>query len=964
MTYGFDVLKHPEDELLDGARRLLQDLKANRPMKARPLLFLTHSLGGIILQQALMTNEDTSLHSAIRGIVFLSTVAAGSASRTDFGRVFDRLGNLFKLTVQVEEVERLHRICVAFNTWVQTFDLSDRICCVFETLPVYRVGVVVPEKNAVIENCTRVALSCNHIETARCDEESSVDYEGFINWLRTRADICKTMPGDQDTLSLLSNDSPRLGTYDPTGVLEIKARPAPDCREIITQPTNEDGTKQARKVTLLALALGDQGEYVEAGHQFQSAISQYTQLLGAKHPKTLFCMDKLSFLLREQCQYKAALEMCTKVLQIRSEHLETHDNAFLSSLGNLAMLLQYRGKYESAIALLRDSLDYAETRPLDCVVGTRMVRIFAKVLLDHGIYDVAELLLRDVIRASISRLKTDHPFILNCISDLAKALSKRGQLVHADYLFRYALDRLEMRLGTDHPYALRIGRRLAKLMLYERHYSDACLLLQRTLPILRSQLGPRHHETMSAMQVLASAFVLQGSILEGEQLLEELLNIQNDVLTRDNDHSQWVKEHRIWTSNVLKKLQSTDFEFKSQTTNLAQMILGPPAPAMRTNANNSDAGTESTTGRPLNLKKIASFVADLEDVDKDVLNALRHGSGMPRISRTSSFRLRVKVFTQNLIPHQVSSDSRDRDEPYGQFLRAAAIANDENSVQLLYNSKADTRVHGGFYGSALQAASLLGNTKVIKILSEGVNDESKPCGVFGNPLRAAVVGGDIASVQFLLDRYRELNSDKMMLSSSLEASLVLGREEIIQQLAGSKAAGIKAANEFFEEPFRQLQAETRKELKELRILLRQSRASSSYPAPTAESMQERQPFALSQERIPTASPIVEPSVTGGVVLHNGPDIGPVPTEPEFQIVSVEKPPPKSKSRLNHLQIQSRNSSSNLVAQLARLRPSHHQLPSRNSSPNLVAQLARFRSKKTSSSEPLRQAVASPVDKNR
>ncbi|MCJ1395713.1 hypothetical protein MMC18_008599 [Xylographa bjoerkii] len=939
-TYGFNVIKHPGSDLLEGSQRLLQDLKVKRPETARPLLFLAHSLGGIILENALMYNTDQSLETSICGIVLLGTLTTGNADRTDFGNVFDRLGRLVKLTPTMEEVDRLHATSLSFTTWVRNHHFSHRICCVFETLPVYRIGIVVPQKNAVIDGCAEVALTGNHVQMAKSDEESSPDYQVLIEWLKLHLETSYTDLCSPDISLDSAQVSPDLGPNARTGHSDTKVGLAPDRREIITQSTVEDGTRQAKTFAVLALALEDQGEYGEAEIEFKKAANEYEERLGVVHPKTLFCMDKLASLLRNQCKYAKALETCTTVLRLRTQNLETHDDGFLLSLGNLALLLHYLGKYESAIALIRDSLDFIEVRPLECVVGTGIVGIFAKMLLDHEHYGIAELLLRDVISASIARLEPDHPFILNCVSDLAKTLSKRGQLADAERLYRYALDKLEMRLGTDHPYALRTGRRLGKHMLYECRYSDACLMLQRILPDLKSQLGYQHHETMSAMEALASAYIFQGFIREGEQLLEELLNLQMDILGKDHDHSSWTEQHCLWTSNVLQRLRSTDFQSSSQIPELARAILHLPTRPQQANTNNINTSTKSTVWAFTSFNQIASMVAGPEVIGLDVLNALHYGAGSLKMSRTSSWRHRVKLCTHNLLTHQTSNDGPDRDEINAQSLRAAAILNNGKSVRSLLNRNVDTRLPGGFYGNAFQAVSLLGNTKVIRLLLEGVQDKSSPCGLFGNPLRAAVIGGQATSVQLLLDRYREIAPDNMMLSSSLEAALMLGQEEIVQRLAGSKAVAAKAANEFFEEPFRRLSEESRRDLRELRILMRQSRAHWSCGNHKVNHSQQILP---SDEQISKAPKGLKATYASkrGVTLHNNSDSELPGADTEFQITSVAKPPRKT-----------------------RFTASHNTTSSRNNSSNLATQLARLKRKKFFQSESKTQVVAYPADRKR
>ncbi|KAK0722624.1 Alpha/Beta hydrolase protein, partial [Lasiosphaeria miniovina] len=86
-TYGYDAVvafSKSSAEVDDFARDLLQRVKAARSPAVdhgRPLFFICHSLGGIVVKQALNiahAHGDTHMASWLKGVVFMGTPHAGS----------------------------------------------------------------------------------------------------------------------------------------------------------------------------------------------------------------------------------------------------------------------------------------------------------------------------------------------------------------------------------------------------------------------------------------------------------------------------------------------------------------------------------------------------------------------------------------------------------------------------------------------------------------------------------------------------------------------------------------------------------------------------------------------------------------------------------------------------------------------------------------------------------------------
>ncbi len=84
------------------------DLLDSYEIGDRPIIFITHSMGGLLVKQMLRSARDFGKWSAIasqtRGIVFLSTPHSGA----DMASWIKHIGGILQITVSVEELEAHH----------------------------------------------------------------------------------------------------------------------------------------------------------------------------------------------------------------------------------------------------------------------------------------------------------------------------------------------------------------------------------------------------------------------------------------------------------------------------------------------------------------------------------------------------------------------------------------------------------------------------------------------------------------------------------------------------------------------------------------------------------------------------------------------------------------------------------------------------------------------------------------
>lgn len=164
--------------LADRATNIL-DLLDSYEIGERPLIFITHSFGGLLVKQMLRSARDFGKWQAIashtRGIVFLSTPHSGS----DIASWIRHIGGILQTTVSVEELEahhsRLRELNLLYRNDDQLRKIPMRVYC--ETLPTK--GILVVNQTSAdpgINGVIPVPMPCDHISICKMKDRNNQIY--------------------------------------------------------------------------------------------------------------------------------------------------------------------------------------------------------------------------------------------------------------------------------------------------------------------------------------------------------------------------------------------------------------------------------------------------------------------------------------------------------------------------------------------------------------------------------------------------------------------------------------------------------------------------------------------------------------------------------------------------------------------------------------------------------------------
>jgi protein SERAC1 len=186
-----------KNRLTDHAINLLVDLTHDRAScgaSGRPLIFVAHSLGGLVCKEAILSSRNNpephlcDVFEHMTGIIFMGTPHRGSWMADWMKIPASALGvlkstNKSLLQVLGTDDQLLESIQFRFWSMVRGQRESGRrleITCFFEELPLPVVGQVVSKVSATLEGYTSVSIHANHRDMVKFRTENDNGFKRLV----------------------------------------------------------------------------------------------------------------------------------------------------------------------------------------------------------------------------------------------------------------------------------------------------------------------------------------------------------------------------------------------------------------------------------------------------------------------------------------------------------------------------------------------------------------------------------------------------------------------------------------------------------------------------------------------------------------------------------------------------------------------------------------------------------------
>jgi tetratricopeptide (TPR) repeat protein len=241
--------------------------------------------------------------------------------------------------------------------------------------------------------------------------------------------------------------------------------------------------------------------------------------------------------LRVLGRYSEAEQAFRKSLAITEKVSGPNSLATASDLNYLAMAVGERGGLEEGEALLRRALAIFDSQPdLDKMGLAKVLNNLGNLLTESGTNE-AEEMYRRALKLYEEELGGEHQAALTIRTNLATALSDRGEYEEAESLYRRSLDLSEQILGPEHPMILGVTNQLAHALAKKGDRANSEQLFRKSLKGMERVFGEDHPWTLSSMSGLAGVLHLNGEDLAAEQLHRRVLEARERTLGAEHPHT-------------------------------------------------------------------------------------------------------------------------------------------------------------------------------------------------------------------------------------------------------------------------------------------------------------------------------------------------------------------------------------------------------------------------------------------
>lgn len=297
--------------------------------------------------------------------------------------------------------------------------------------------------------------------------------------------------------------------------------------------------EHARVLHSVAVALHERGQYDEALPYYEVAVEIIGRLdIPESAPLLVQVIENYANTFFARGDPVTGCRLMAQALWLRNETLNFEHESFpqlLTALGEVASHLEAYGIYDAAEELLREvvrarRLSQGEDHPAHGVALNNL----GKLLYVQGKYAEAEQTYRDAIRILASSVGTDHPDHIAALGNLAMVLQVLGDLGTAERLLREIIELRRRTQGTENAeYALALNN-VAQLLFSKSRFDEAERLYREAVKIFEESVGTEREEYAVIVGNLGLLLISRADPAAAEPYLRKASEVYERLYGRSN----------------------------------------------------------------------------------------------------------------------------------------------------------------------------------------------------------------------------------------------------------------------------------------------------------------------------------------------------------------------------------------------------------------------------------------------
>jgi eukaryotic-like serine/threonine-protein kinase len=325
-------------------------------------------------------------------------------------------------------------------------------------------------------------------------------------------------------LNLFTGGDETAGPSEDLRVVSLIDRGVLEAQNLTAEPA-----VQVAMYRTLGGIYGKLGNFAKADDLLQTTLTQRRSLFGPDSAEVAESLVAIGLLRIDQAQFDEAERFIRDGLAMSKRHLAADDAAVARATMALGRVLEERGSYTEAIAVLEDAERlHASRQP----VSGDLAATLRELLNTHfyaGHFDVADQIGQRTLAMTKQVHGDTHAIVAEDLINLGAVRFERGQYSDAERYYREALAITEPWYGSDHYKTASNLTMLGRSLQMQKRYDEAVEVLTRAVTIQERVFGPSHPRVASAVNDLGAIALAKGDHDQAEAAFTRMAQIYRAV---------------------------------------------------------------------------------------------------------------------------------------------------------------------------------------------------------------------------------------------------------------------------------------------------------------------------------------------------------------------------------------------------------------------------------------------------
>jgi serine/threonine-protein kinase len=339
---------------------------------------------------------------------------------------------------------------------------------------------------------------------------------------RTLAEAARTQRIQSFMLNLFGDQA--AGPADSLRVVTLLDRGVEEARILDREPA-----VQAELYQTLGGLYQKLGKLEQSDALLRLALERRRAIFGQQHGEVAESLVALGQLRVDQARLADAEKLAREGLAMGRRTLPPHDPALARAQAALGRVLEHRGDYTQAAAMLEEAVRIQSGPGGSAYDLAASLSELANTQFYAGHYAISDALNRRVLAMHQQLYGGRHPLIADDFINLASIQNNLGHYAEAEAFDRQALNINRSWYGKVHPETGASLNYLGQALVMEGRYDEAEDMLQQSLAIQERFYGPVHQRVAVALNELGLLAAKRGKLDEAEARFLRAVDIDRTV---------------------------------------------------------------------------------------------------------------------------------------------------------------------------------------------------------------------------------------------------------------------------------------------------------------------------------------------------------------------------------------------------------------------------------------------------